>query len=108
MRLRLLAPLVVLLVATAAPVYANPALDLDGSTIPSLQHLMDRGRLTAVALTEKYLGRIRAVDPKINSVIILDPTALAQAKASDRRRHDGKPRGPLDGIPVLLKDNVDT
>jgi amidase len=92
----------------AAPVSANPALDLDGSTIPSLQHLMDRGRLSAVGLTETYLGRIRAVDRKINSIIILDPSAVAQAKASDRRRHDGKLRGPLDGIPVLLKDNVDT
>ena len=105
--LRFASPLV-LLVTLAAPVSAAPAFDLDRATIPDLQQRMDRGRLTAAGLTELYLTRIRALDGKINSVMLLDPTARDQAKASDRRRRDGKLRGPLDGIPVLLKDNIDT
>jgi amidase len=92
----------------AVPVSATPQLDLDRATIADLQLRMDRGTLTAAGLTELYLARIRALDGKINSVLLLDPTAKDQAKASDQRRRAGKLRGPLDGIPVLLKDNVDT
>jgi amidase len=100
--------LVAVSISVAAPVTAAPGFDLDRATIPDLQQRMDRGRLTAAGLTELYLTRIRALDGKINSVMLLDPTARDQAKASDRRRRDGKLRGPLDGIPVLLKDNIDT
>nr|CEL18835.1 N-carbamoylputrescine amidase [Kibdelosporangium sp. MJ126-NF4] len=110
--LRLTTPLVLMLTlaapVSAAPFSVAPSFDLDRSTIPDLQRRMDRGGLTAVRLTELYLGRIRAVDGKINSVMLVDPTAVDQAKASDRRRGEGRSRGPLDGIPVLLKDNVDT
>ncbi len=87
---------------------ATPRLNLDRSSIPELQRLMNRGELTAVGLANAYLGRIRDLDGRINSIILLDPTALDQAKASDQRRRAHKLRGPLDGIPVLLKDNVDT
>nr|WP_233159475.1 amidase [Actinophytocola xanthii] len=86
----------------------RPALDLDGMTIPELQALMDRGRLSSVRLTRAYLDRIRTVDRKVHAVLALDPTALAQAAASDLRRRTGHTRGPLDGIPILLKDNIDT
>jgi amidase len=98
--------------ATAAP--ANPANSgissaaLDAATIPDLQLRMSHGSLTSVQLTEAYLDRIKAVDPKIHSVLFIDPTALSQAHASDLRRRSGHLRGPLDGIPVLLKDNIDT
>jgi amidase len=61
-----------------------------------------------VRLTRSYLDRIRSVDRKLHAVLTVDRTALAQAAASDRRRQHGHTRGPLDGIPVLLKDNVDT
>jgi amidase len=107
----MLAALVVLAVVPAAARADNaPGLgfDLNAATIPDLQHRMDRGRLTAVGLTDAYLDRIAAVDRKIHSVLAVNPRALAEAAASDARRRAGHTRGPLDGIPVLLKDNVDT
>ncbi|MER7011407.1 amidase family protein [Saccharopolyspora sp. NPDC000359] len=69
---------------------------------------MSGGSLTSTALTHAYLHRIRTVDPLINSVLRTNPAALAQAAASDVRHRTGRVLGPLDGIPVLLKDNVDT
>ena len=83
-------------------------LDLDAATIPDLQARMDAGELTAVQLTEAYLGRIAAVDDELGAVLSVDPDALAEAAASDRHRADDGARSPLEGIPVLLKDNVDT
>lgn len=83
-------------------------IDLDTVTIPELQARRDRGTLTSSALTRAYLRRIEAVDPKINAVLYTDPSALRQAEASDARQRSGRLRGPLDGIPVLLKDNVGT
>ncbi|GAA3383981.1 amidase family protein [Streptomyces racemochromogenes] len=83
-------------------------LDLDSATIPELRARMERGSLTSTELTRAYLRRIRDVDPKINAVLRTSPSALREAAASDARRRLGRARGPLDGIPVLLKDNVDT
>lgn len=94
--------------AAAAGAEARLGVDLDTVTIPELQRRMHRGSLTATALTRAYLGRIDAVDHKLNSVLRTDPTALRQAAASDARHRRGRTRGPLDGIPVLLKDNIDT
>ncbi|MFC4949732.1 amidase [Pseudonocardia sp. GCM10023141] len=82
--------------------------DLGSATIPHLQELRDGGELTAVALTLAYLQRIEELDDRIRAVIALDPTASGQAAASDARHRAGTLRGPLDGIPVLLKDNIDT
>ncbi|MFH9414182.1 amidase [Streptomyces rochei] len=82
--------------------------DLDTVTIPELQARMNRGALSSTALTRAYLRRIETVDPKLNAVLHTSPTALRQAAASDLRHRLGRTRGPLDGIPVLLKDNVDT
>ncbi|HEX3590744.1 MAG TPA: amidase [Pseudonocardiaceae bacterium] len=82
--------------------------DLDSATIPELNRLFDKGELTSVDLTAAYLDRIRTVDPLLRSVLFVDPTALLQAADSDRRRAAGETLGPLDGIPVLLKDNIDT
>jgi amidase len=87
---------------------AQPGLDLDAATIPSLQARMDRGQLSSAQLTLAYLGRIHVIDPKIHAVIALNPSAVIDAAASDLRRHNGVRRGQLDGIPVLLKDNIDT
>jgi amidase len=111
---RVASMLMLLAFAVSAPVPASasgderPDLDLDAATIPHLQTLMDRGRLSSVRLTRAYLDRIRALDGRIHAVLTLDPTAVAQAGESDRRREHGHTRGPLDGIPVLLKDNIDT
>ena len=65
------------------------------------------GNTTSVAVTEAYIARIKTHDAPLNSVILIAPDALEQAAASDKRRADGKALGPLDGIPVLLKDNID-
>jgi amidase len=79
--------------------------------VSELQAMMDSGALTAEHLTRYYLSRIVALDqngPDVNSVIELNPDALAQARYADRMRRKGSLLGPLHGIPVLLKDNIDT
>ncbi|RKT54927.1 amidase [Saccharothrix australiensis] len=111
MRSLLAAVLAVLLVAPPAQAGDGGAalgFDLDGATIPDLVHRFEAGTLTSVDLTRAYLRRIATVDRRVRSVVAVDPTALAQAEAGDRRRARGGARGPLDGIPVLLKDNIDT
>ncbi|MEU4253994.1 amidase [Amycolatopsis sp. NPDC026612] len=98
-----------LVLVTAAPAAsASGHFDLDSANIPALQARMASGRLTAVGLTRLYLDRIHRIDGKVNAVLALDPAALGQASDSDARRRAHRLRGPLDGIPVLVKDNVDT
>jgi len=87
---------------------AEAGFDLDTATIPELQARMADGSLTSSGLTTAYLRRIKAIDPTIHAVLRTDPTALRQAAASDARHRRGDVRGPLDGIPVLVKDNVNT
>jgi len=81
------------------------------ATVAELQADMAAGRLTSVELTRFYLKRIRRLDqkgPRLNSLIELNPDALDLAAHADHERRHGIVRGPLHGIPVLLKDNVDT
>ena len=81
------------------------------TTITQLASAMQAGRLTSAAITRQYLRRIDELDrrgPKVNSVIELNPEALTVAKALDRERAARGPRGPLHGIPVLIKDNIST
>lgn len=81
------------------------------ATIDQLQAAMGRGELTAVALTQAYLDRIAAIDqagPALRAVIEVNPEALAIAAQADRDRVAGRVLGPLHGIPVLVKDNIDT
>jgi amidase len=88
-----------------------PAFELEEITIAELQEGMKSGKYTARAIAEKYLARIEAVDkhgPAVNSVIEVNPDALAIAEASDKERKQKGARGPLHGIPVLIKDNIDT
>lgn len=96
-----------------APPVARPAaaIDLEEATVPDLQDKMRVGALTAVALTQAYLDRIHALDrqgPMLRSVIETNPEALTIADSLDKERRGSGARGPLHGIPVLLKDNVDT
>jgi amidase len=87
------------------------AFELQEATISDLQAKMANGQHTARSLTELYLKRIEAIDkagPKLNSVIEVNPDALTIADALDKERKAGKVRGPLHGIPVLVKDNIDT
>lgn len=85
--------------------------DLNEATIAELQDGMKAGTSTARTLTEKYLARIEAIDragPTLRSVIELNPDALALADSLDKERKEKAPRGPLHGMPVLVKDNIDT
>lgn len=80
-------------------------------TIDELQQKMSSGELTARAIAEMYLKRIEAIDksgPTINSIIQLNPDALTIADALDAERKAGKVRGPMHGIPVIIKDNIDS
>lgn len=85
--------------------------ELDELTLADLRAGQESGRFTALSLTRKYLERIEAIDrngPKLNAVIELNPDAEAIARELDRERQSGGVRGPLHGIPVLIKDNLDT
>src|SRR5438132_10582316 len=80
-------------------------------TISQFESLMASGQLSSVGLTKYYISRIQDLDregPGVNSVIVLNPDALSMAKAADQARAAGKNLGPLMGIPVLLKANIDT
>ena len=98
--------------AAAATMPADPsAFELEEATVADLQKRMAAGELTARRLTEAYLGRIARLDregPELRSVIETNEDALATAADLDAERRAKGPRGPLHGIPVLLKDNVDT
>lgn len=85
--------------------------ELDEITITELQDGMKSGRFTARSLVEKYNARIEEVDksgPKVNAIIEMNPDAMAIADALDKERREKQARGPLHGIPVLIKDNIDT
>ncbi len=86
-------------------------IDLTETSIADLSLRMDTGELSARAITQWYLDRIAAIDkagPSLNAVIELNPDALAIADMLDAERVSGTLRGPLHGIPVLIKDNIDT
>ncbi|MEP7117542.1 MAG: amidase [Acidobacteriota bacterium] len=94
----------------AAATLSAPALDVVELSAAEARARMDAGTLTAKALTEAYLARIAAIDqagPTLNSVIEVNAAAAAEAATLDAERAAGKVRGPLHGIPVLLKDNID-
>jgi amidase len=78
------------------------------ATIPQLQALMNSGRLTSRELTGAYLNRMAALNPLLGAVIETNPNAIAIAVQRDRERRNGQVRGPLHGIPILVKDNIAT
>src|SRR5439155_3826557 len=92
---------------------ANPpntkvsGIDVDATTIPQLEQLMNSHRLHSVELTDFYLRRIRQLNPKLNAVITVSPTARDDAKAADAARRKGDHR-PLLGIPIIVKVNINT
>ena len=80
-------------------------------SLPELSAALKNGDLSSAALTQSYLDRIDNIDrngPTLQSVLALNPDAMMQAKASDERRKNNEALGPLDGIPILLKDNIET
>ncbi len=84
---------------------------LEEITLRQLQHGLADKRFTSAQVVQDYLTRIDSLDkngPKLNSILFINPQALVQAEALDRERTAGKVRGPLHGIPVIIKDNIDT
>jgi amidase len=97
--------------ANTSPGAPPAAFELDELTVGELQAEMASGKYTAHSLAKKYLDRIDEIDkrgPALNSVIELNPDALSIASELDKERKAKGPRGPLHGIPVLIKDNIDT
>ena len=90
-----------------APALAAPY-DVVEKDIATLQADMAAGRVDAVGLVQAYQARIAAIDPQLHSVLALNPDALAEARALDAERKAGHLRGPLHGIPILVKDNIET
>jgi amidase len=96
---------------TASTLLGANSFELDEITIADLQKELSSGRLTARSITEKYLARIEAIDrhgPTLRSVVEVNPDALKMADVLDKERKETGVRGPLHGIPVLIKDNIDT
>lgn len=92
------------------PVEPHAAIDLLALDVEAAQQQMASGRLSSRALTQASLDRIAALDdagPELAAVLALNPDALVEADARDRERAAGQVRGPLHGVPVLLKDNID-
>src|ERR1043165_59879 len=93
------------------PVHRVKPFEFEEATCLDLQAAMRSGRETSVSITRKYLDRIADLDkrgPALNAVIEINPDAIAIARALDRERKERGPRGPLHGVPILLKDNFDT
>src|SRR5450432_3199193 len=89
----------------------TPELELEEITVSELQKKMQRGEQTSVSITKAYIARIEKIDrngPALNSIIELNPEALRIAENLDNERKQGKVRGPLHGIPILVKDNINT
>ncbi len=98
-------------IASAVPASDVKPFELDEVTISGLQDGMRSGKFTAHSLVEMYASRIEEIDkhgPAVNSVLELNPDALSIASSLDQERKAKGPRGPLHGIPVLIKDNIDT
>jgi len=99
------------LINPAATLSAPPPAELDELTITELQQGMQSGKYSSRELVEKYSDRISDIDrkgPALASVIEMNPDAEQIAAALDRERKERGPRGPLHGIPILIKDNIDT
>ncbi len=90
---------------------ATPEFMFGEASIDAVQEAMTSGHLTSGAITRQYLDRIASVDhsgPSLNSIIELNPDAVAEANRLDTERKAGQIRGPFHGVPVLIKDNIDT
>jgi len=97
--------------STANDATTTDSFVLNEISIDALQQKMKSGEYTSKAITQLYINRINQIDkagPKLNAVIEMNPDALTIAAAMDAERKAGKIRGPLHGIPVLIKDNIDT
>ncbi len=87
---------------------SGPNLDLEDLSIAELRRLMVGGELTSRDLTAQCLARIEQLDPRVNGILELNPEALEIAERLDQSRDQGARSGPLHGVPILIKDNIDT
>jgi amidase len=89
---------------------ATPAAAYDPTekSIGAIEADLAAGRTTSVALVRAYVRRIKALNPALRAIIAINPEALAQARAADAQRASGRPFGPLEGLPILIKDNIET
>ncbi len=103
-----------ILVCIGSPALAqnrNASQAIEELSLSDLSAMIGRGQMTAEAATRLYLARIAAMDrtgPTLRSVIATNPDAIAQARALDAERKAGRVRGPLHGVPILIKDNIET
>src|SRR5690242_16852583 len=108
---RLAAAAIALAWFIAAPTAQNRSFDIVEKSIGELAAALAAGRVTSRQLTAEYLARIDAYDqrgPALNAMIVVNPRALDEAAALDRERASRGPRGPLHGIPLVIKDNYET
>ena len=97
-----------MLTCGAKDIYGQRRFNAEEMSVAELQTAMAKGQTSAAALLGIYLERIRTLDKRINSIIEINPDAMSIARRLDQERRAGKLRGPLHGIPVIIKDNIDT
>ncbi|MEO5866189.1 MAG: amidase [Sphingomonas sp.] len=105
------ATLALLLTLAPMPLAAQTTPAIEEKSIDQLDAMLASGKATSEGITQSYLARIAAMNhagPHLNAVIALNPDAIAEARASDARRKAGKTLGALDGVPLLIKDNIET
>jgi hypothetical protein len=94
--------------ATPSAVMASTDFNLETATIADIHRAMDEGALSSEQLVSLSLARIKAYEPSVHAIITLNPNAMEEARALDAERRTKGPRSPLHGIPVLVKNNIDT
>ncbi len=98
----------ILLFITACAQMPRQPFNVVEATIPGMRDAMESGGVTSRELVQQYLARIATYDKKLNAVMAVNPRALQEAETLDRERAQGKVRGPLHGIPIAIKDNIQT